>query len=282
VTPDLPIAALALVLASALLHATWNVLLARVPRGLDATAVGLAIGLVAWTPLALVRWRVEAAVWPYVLASAALELAYFAALTRAYAIAPAHAVYPVARGLAPVVLLAGVVTGGARPGVVAGLGVLAISGGVLLTARSRADRRSVLAAVPVALCIAGYTYVDAVGLRHADPAPYLWLVMLPTCVALLAQRVARGGLPALRAQIRPATLAFGVGVYGAYGLILTALAIVSVAQVPAVAALRETSILFVVGLAWLAARRDPARAPTVVTAAGAVLMLGGITALALR
>jgi hypothetical protein len=97
----LPPPALLLVLASAMLQASWNVLLARVPRGHDTTAVGLALGLVAWAPLALARWRADGGVWPYALLSAALELAYFAALNLAYTKAPAHAAYPVAHGVQP-------------------------------------------------------------------------------------------------------------------------------------------------------------------------------------
>jgi hypothetical protein len=53
--------AVGIVLASALLHATWNVLLSRVPKGHDTTAVGLAIGFVAWTPVALWRWQLDSA-----------------------------------------------------------------------------------------------------------------------------------------------------------------------------------------------------------------------------
>src|SRR2546423_15239733 len=87
----MPPLALALVLGSALLHATWNVLLSRAPRGLDTTAVATALGLVAWTPLALARWRVDRGVWPYLLGSAAFELVYFAPLNLAYARAPADA-----------------------------------------------------------------------------------------------------------------------------------------------------------------------------------------------
>jgi hypothetical protein len=294
-TADLPAAAVVVVLCSALVHATWNVMLARAPRGHDTTAVAVTVGLLAWTPVALARWRVEPGVWPYVLASAALELAYFAALNFAYARVPAHAAYPVARGLAPTLLLPVAMAGGADIPAVAGLGVLAISAGVLLTAQGEADRRSVLAAVPVAVCIAGYTYVDALGLQHADPAPYLWLTMVPVALVLLARRVhvARrvggDGVGALAAQLRPAVFGLGVGIYLAYGLTLLALSMVSVAMVPAVAALRETSILFVLGLSWLAGRRStvddigkPARVrPTVATAAGAVLVLGGVAVLAL-
>ncbi len=255
-TAQLPLAALVIVLCSALVHASWNVMLARAPRGHDTTAIAVTVGLLAWTPVALLRWRVEPGVWPYVLASAALELAYFAALNFAYARAPAHAAYPVARGLAPTLLLPVAVLAGAGVPAIAGLGVLAISGGVVLTAWGEADRRSVLAAVPVAVCIAGYTYVDALGLRYADPAPYLWLTMAPVAVVLLITRVIAGrGVNGLRAQARPAVVGLGLGIYLAYGLTLLALSLVSVGLVPAVAALRETSILFVLGLSWLAGMR---------------------------
>ena len=291
-TADLPAVAVAVVLCSALVHASWNVMLARAPRGHDTTAIAVTVGLLAWTPIALARWRVEPGVWPYVLASAALELANFAALNFAYARVPAHAAYPVARGLAPTLLLPVALAAGADVPAVAGLGVLAISAGVLLTARGEADRRSVLAAVPVAVCIAGYTYVDALGLRYADPAAYLWLTMAPVALVLLARRLhvtrrAGGGAAALAAQLRPAVFGLGVGIYLAYGLTLLALSMVSVAMVPAVAALRETSILFVLGLSWLAGQRStvdgvgkPVR-PSMATAAGAVLVLGGVVVLAL-
>jgi hypothetical protein len=293
--------AVGVVLASALLHATWNVLLSRVPKGLDTTAVGLAIGFVAWTPVALWRWQLDPGVWPYVLGSAALELTYFVLLTVAYARAPAHAVYPVARGLGPALLLPVVAVAGGGLPALAGIGVLAISAGVLLTAwgaekdrdprnedrerigrrSSVADRRAVLAAVPVAVCIAAYTYLDGHGVRHADPATYLWLTMLPVMVALLVTRLVIGGVGPLREQLRPSTVVVGLGTYAAYGLTLLALSLVRPAQIPAVAALRETSILFVLGLSWLTARRAAARTPGVATAAGAVLVFGGVAVLAL-
>jgi hypothetical protein len=312
--------AVGIVLASALLHATWNVLLSRVPRGHDTTAVGLAIGFVAWTPVALWRWQLDPGVWPYVLGSAALELTYFVLLVVAYARAPAHAVYPVARGLGPALLLPVVAITGSGIPALAGIGVLAISGGVLLTAwgaekdrdprnedrerigprSSVADRKAVMAAVPVAVCIAAYTFLDGHGVRHADPATYLWLTMVPVVAALLITRLILGRLAPprirppgrwtalriesmapLREQLRPSTVVFGLGTYAAYGLTLLALSLVPPVQIPAVAALRETSILFVLALSWLTARRAATKAPGVVTAAGAVLVFGGVAVLAL-
>jgi drug/metabolite transporter (DMT)-like permease len=263
----MPPLALALVLGSALVHATWNVLLSRVPRGIDTSTVAAAFGLVAWTPLALARWRVDRGVWPYLLVSAVFQLGYFVALNRAYARAPAHATYPVARGLAPVLLLS--VSGRVPPW--AGVAVGVISGGILLTTLRAVDRRALAYAVPVAVCIAGYTFVDARGLHHADPATYLWLSMMPVVLVLLVARTVAGrGAGALRREVRPVALAVGLGLFGAYGLTLTALALVSAAQVPAVAAARESSILFVLALTR----------PSRLAALGGVLVFGGVVLLA--
>jgi drug/metabolite transporter (DMT)-like permease len=265
--------ALGLALGAALLHALWNVLLARAPRGHDATAVAVALGWLCWTPLAMLRWRVEPDVWPYVAASVGFELAYFAALTRAYARAPAHAVYPVARGAAPVLLLAASALATGRLAGSAVAAVLAISAGVLLAGRAPAAPAAIRYALPVAVCVAGYMFVDSRGLAHADAAAYLWLVMLPVSAALLANRVVVGrGTAALRASLRPATAAVGLGVFGAYGLTLAALRLVTPAQVPAVASLRESSILFVVVLSWLAGRERP----TAAVGAGALLVFAGV------
>jgi drug/metabolite transporter (DMT)-like permease len=254
----------------------WNTALASRPRGLDTSAVAVGLGLLLWTPLALARWRVDAHVWPYVLLSAAFELAYFWALTAAYARAPAPAVYPVARGAAPVLLLPATVLFGTGVPAWTALAVLAIGAGIVLTARGAGSRGATLAALPVAVCIAGYTFVDARGLHHADPATYLWLVMVPVVVGLAGARLARpGGPAALRSQFTFGTALVGVGIYGAYGLTLAALALVPASGVPAVAAVRETGILFVVVIGWVTARTRPAVSPSV----GAALVFAGVALL---
>ena len=279
----MPVLAVAVVLASAMLHAGWNLLLANAPKGLDATAVAMGLGLVVWTPIALVRWRLDAGVWPYVAASAALELAYFAALTLAYSRAPAHAVYPVARGLAPVLLLP-VAALAAATGLswATWLGVLAIALGVVCTAVGEVNRRAVLTALPVAATIAGYTYVDSVGLHHAEPATYLWLIMAPVFVALLGARLLRHrSARPLVAQLRPATAGLGIGLFAAYGLTLVALSLVPATLVPAVAALRESSILFLLAFTWLSTVDAQEKRPTRATVAGAVLVFTGVATLAL-
>jgi hypothetical protein len=97
--------ALALALAAAALHAGWNVLLARAGDVRAATTVALVIGVVLFAPAAVVTWDVEVEALPWIAASAALEIVYFALLTAAYGRSDLSLVYPIARGVAPFVLV---------------------------------------------------------------------------------------------------------------------------------------------------------------------------------
>lgn len=271
-----PLAVLVLVLGSALVHALWNVLFARGGRGIGVLAVTNVAGFVVWAPVALGRWRIEAAAWPYLLISAAFQVYYLLVLNRAYARAPAHTVYPVARGLGPVLVLAASFAGGARVPGWAVVAVGLISAGVWLTGTGSVNRRVLGAAFPVAVSLAGFPFAAAYGLRHADPATYLWLSTLPLTVGTLAVALVTAR-PGLRAALRPATVGTGVGMVAAGGLTMAALAMVEPSQVPVVAALRETGILFVVPLSWLIDRTFAGRAAT-----GAVLVFAGVALLAAR
>ncbi|MGH2844833.1 MAG: EamA family transporter, partial [Thermoleophilaceae bacterium] len=98
--------ALALALGAALLHAAWNVLLAGSRDTVAATGGLLLWGVVLLAPAAALTGDVSASAAPYIAASAALEVAYFALLARAYRGGEVGVVYPVARGSAPVLVLA--------------------------------------------------------------------------------------------------------------------------------------------------------------------------------
>src|SRR6476646_5827178 len=101
----MPATALAFALAAAVFHALWNLLLALAPDVEAATVVALLTAVLVFAPIAVVVWHVEAAVWPWLLGSGLLELAYFALLATAYRRAPLSVVYPIARGGAPVLVL---------------------------------------------------------------------------------------------------------------------------------------------------------------------------------
>lgn len=229
--------------------------------------MALATGAALLLPFGIAGWRVDAAVWPYVAASVAFELAYFALLARAYARSDLSLVYPVARGSAPVLALIGsVVLAGAVLSAAAVAGVLVVAAGVVLV-RGASGRADVGLALAVGACIAGYTVVDDRGVTHASAVTYLTLVLVPTAVLWLL--VARP-----RLSLTPRVGAAGAGMVVAY--LLTLLALERAAAAP-VAAVRETSVLFAVALAAVVARERI----SATRAAGAAAIVAGVALLAL-
>src|SRR4051794_6833973 len=129
----MPFAAFALAFCSAFVHALWNLLLARARDSEAATAVALIARTIVFTPVAVLTWNLDSGVWPYVAASAALEIAYFALLARAYDRGDISLVYPIARGSPPVlVAVFSVALLGVALHALTVLGVLLVAGGVLL------------------------------------------------------------------------------------------------------------------------------------------------------
>jgi len=271
-----PTSALLLALGAATLHALWNLVLARARDPEAATAVALVVAAIAFAPVAVVTWDVEREAWPWIGASAALELVYFVLLAAAYRRAEFGLVYPLARGLAPVlVLAAGVVALGNDPTAGQALGVAVIAAGVLLVRGFRgADTRGTAFAVGIAACIAAYTLVDKEGMRHAAPLPYLELVLVGPALAYAGAVTAAKGRAAVRRELGHAPALAGLVMFGSFALTLAALGRAPAAPV---AAVRETGVVWAALFAtlFLQERVSPGRF------AGAVLVAGGIAILAL-
>jgi drug/metabolite transporter (DMT)-like permease len=226
--------------------------------------------VLALVPLAAFTWRVESGAIPYVLASGALELAYVVLLASAYRRYELSLIYPLARGLAPVLaLLLAVSATGAEPSPAEVAGVVIVAAGILLVRGARAGRGSALALL-IAATIAGYTVVDRFGIRHADAPSYLMLVMLGPA---LAYPLAIGPRR-IRGAARPTVAAIGILSAATYLLVLLALRLASAASVSAV---RETSVVIAAALAHgvLGERVGAQRL------AGAVVVAAGIALLAL-
>ena len=92
------------------MHAAWTLLLARAPDSETATGAALAIAVVVFAPFAALGWDVEAAAVPYLALSAVFELGFFATLALALRSGHVSLVYPLSRGVAPVLVLAVSVT----------------------------------------------------------------------------------------------------------------------------------------------------------------------------
>jgi drug/metabolite transporter (DMT)-like permease len=271
-------AAVALALASAALHALWNTLLADADDTHAGTAASLLAAAVLFAPVAVLAWDVDGDAVPYVAGSAALELAYFGLLATAYSRAALTFVYPVARGSAPVLVLAvSVAALGVSLGFWQVAGVLAVAAGVVLVrgAALAAGAAALPLALGVGACIAGYTLVDDHGLEHAAALPYFECVLAITAVAYAAAVAARpGGGAALRRAMGARAAVTGIGMFAAYALALAAL---ERAEAAPVAALRETSVVMAALAAVLMGReRVPAR-----RLAGAAAVVAGAAAIAL-
>lgn len=265
--------ALALALGSAVLHAAWNLLIARARDVQAAAAATFLLSLLLAAPLALIWWHAEPSVWPYALASSAFEVVYVVALAYAYRTGEVSFVYPLTRGLAPVLTLVVAVAvfgHGATPAEVAG--VLLVAAGVVLVRGpgGPADARGLLLVATIAASIAAYTLLDRVGIHRAGAFTYFVLVLAgPSLVypSLVGWRV-------MRRELRPSTYAAALANLGSFALGLLALRRAAAAPVLAV---RSTSIVFATLLAGrvLAEHVPPSRV------IGSLVVFGGVALLSL-
>jgi len=241
----------AVVLVAAFAHAAWNALV----KGDDDRLVTLgavnAARFLLCVPVVLALPLPDRASWPYLATSAVLHVGYYTFLLSAYRFGDLSKVYPLARGLSPLIVAAGAFAfAGERLGpmalagvAIAGAGIASLSFG---DAASRADehRRGVFFAVGTALFIAGYTVTDGLGVRLSGHAvSYVaWLAILDGLPMLLAAAMLRRAAFARHLAARAWKSAAGGALQlTAYGLVVWVL---SVAPMAAVSALRETSVLF--------------------------------------
>lgn len=250
-----------LVLLSALMHAGWNYLVkASTDRLLDTLAITLAASLLAAVLLPFVPLP-AAASWPWLGLTVVLHVGYFTALILSYRHADLSVAYPLMRGAAPllVALAAPLLGDPLSPGLLAG--VLLIGSGIGLPAwmglvRGAVTRQGAGYALATAVFIAAYTLSDGIGVRASGNAVSytLWLFFLNAFSILLIARWRRGTrfLHGILSRWRMA-LAGSMMAMLSYGIVLWAM---SVASIPAVAALRETSVIFAALLgAWLLKER---------------------------
>jgi drug/metabolite transporter (DMT)-like permease len=251
----------------------WNLLLAGARDSHAFAVVVLLVGAMAGAPAAVFFWDFHAAVWPFLIASSVLELAYFALLAFAYTHAELSVVYPLARGLAPVLVLAGAVAlTGADTTLRQVAGVLLVGVGIMLVRGVRGGRGAWLA-VLIGCVIASYTVVDKHGVAHASPVAYLELMTTFTGLAYASIFVTLRGFGALRAEVAWKSVGAGIGTFAAYACVLAALQLASAASV---AAVRESGVLIATALAavFLHERVTPWRA------GGAALVVAGVALLA--
>ena len=283
--------ALGLVLAAALLHASWNLLAKRAQGGVEFVWLFATLTLVAYAPVVavyvvLVHPTLRPLAVLFALVSSVLHVAYFVTLQRGYRVGDLSLVYPLARGSGPALAaLLAISLLGERPG------PLGLAGGALVVlsvfvltgsgARGRASagggRPALVYGLTTGLFIGGYTVWDGYAVSHLGAPPLLYSYLSEAGRALLLAPLAwRGRAAVARAWRDSRGAAWGIAVLSplAYILVLTAMTFTPISLV---APAREISILLgtLMGTRLLAEGQGSRRLT------GALGMVVGVTLLAL-
>jgi drug/metabolite transporter (DMT)-like permease len=237
-----------LILVAAVMHAAWNALVksSRDPL-VELATLNLAGGLVS-LPLLPAFGFPGLAVAPYLAGNVLCHTAYYTLLLNSYSAGGLSLVYPIARGVAPLLvaavsipLLGEVLRGRALLGVV--LIAISIASLALAGGRQNFRPRAVLLSLATGASIAAYTLVDGAGARTAtNPVSYIaCLFVIDGFVLLPAVYLRRRGIAVerMRAHWKTGALS-GVLAVAAYGIAVWAM---TRAPIALVAALRETSVV---------------------------------------
>ncbi len=278
-------AALTLVLASGLCHATWN-LMAKSSGNKAAflwicQLIAIALFL-PWTILALRDWSYTQEAGGFLLASALLHGLYVWLLARAYTVGDLSQAYPIMRGTSPLLVPLGAVLLFGQH--VSPWGWIGIAGIVIGIAALQEPRRigamridmPAAYAFAVGLTVTCYTLVDAQALQYVPAVVLNETGNIGNAIALTSAALAGGAARAEWAQYKRSAIAAGILAPGGYLLFLFALHYGPVALLTPV---REIGTVFgTVGAIWLLKEQQGLRrimATIVITCGIIVLGLTG-------
>jgi len=284
--------AIALVLAAAFAHATWNFLVRRseypeITNWLMATAGGV----IAFPFAIYLAFQSFPGLtgWVFIAGTVALHIVYFFTLGRAYKHGDLSIVYPLARGLGLALIpVFGTLILRETVSAVGSLGIVAIFIGVIVVGSSSgqglkvwleprklvADKGVVFALI-TGLIIASYSNWDKRGVEYVEPLLYMFTVQLGGALGslpiLLRSYVIADFAGVMKTTWRPVVIG-GIAQFASYGLVLTAF---TLAPVSYVGPFRELAIVFGVLFALFILKEDVGRqriAGATAIGAGAILV----------
>ncbi len=251
--------ALGLVLASALAHSIWNFLLKRSGDKQVFMWLLLVTASIIFVPLGVVLFILHPfgyPGWVFVLATIALHMLYFVLLGKGYTHGDLSLVYPIARGMGPMLVpILAVVILGESIGGLAILGIIAIIAGIytiswwgnftallrdpLEIVKNSGTRYAILTGITIAV----YAIVDKRGVGHVEPFLYMYFMTLGSAVGLAPYILSTCGMTQVGREFRANTapiLVSALLLFLAYGMVLTAF---SLSRVSYVAPAREVGIV---------------------------------------
>jgi drug/metabolite transporter (DMT)-like permease len=254
----MPPLAIALLLISAVLHTTWNLLLKKADEKYITTWWSVLAGSVIFLPLLFFTGLPVRATWSLLLASVCVEAAYYALLSSAYTDSDFSLVYPLARGTAPafialwsVLFLGETLSSGGLAGlIIIIVGLMIVGGSELFVSHSRVHLKGILMALTLALLISIYSTIDGAAVKQTPALPYAILVFFfaPALTSpLVVKRYGMQCLVDVWRTDRTRLIAIGLLTVSAY---LLALAAYSIAPISYSGAIREVSVVIGAFAGW--------------------------------
>lgn len=269
-----------LVLTAAFLHAFWN---AVVKGANDKTIIlgMIALGhVVPGVVVMMIAPMPDLSSVPYLLASVIIHWIYFYLLNVAYRLGDLSLIYPIARGLAPVLVAVGaqVWLGESLP-LFAWLGVLTVSAGILVLTRDvitgALPTAGLAAALAIGVIVASYTLIDGVGARLSGHAiSYIgWLFCTKILIVIYVFSTRMDRVRAVSHRTLIIGFLGGLVSSAAYGLVIYAK---TIAPLGIVSALRETSVIFaaMIGVMWFGEGPKQQRIIAALIVCGGVILIG--------
>jgi drug/metabolite transporter (DMT)-like permease len=284
--------ALAIVLASAFLHAGWNYLLKKSDRKIVFTWWFLLVSLIIYFPVFIYYYPetpIPTAGWLCAVATGLTHTVYFLSMAAAYQRGDFSLVYPLARGAGPLfVPILAVILLGEEIFPLGAMGIFLIIGGIYcihlraFTGKAFLEPFQALGggaspwALLTGLSIAVYSLVDKVGVGLVYPPVYIYILLLVSWLTITPWIILRE-----RSHLwdewrshKGSIIAVGFLSIFTYLLILFALRLTKVSYV---AAVREVSIVLSAyyGIVLLGEKHGPQKL------CGAVLITAGVIAISL-
>ena len=248
-----------LILISAFAHSTWNFLLKRSGDKEIFVWLMLVTASLLMVPVGVTLFWLYPfghPGWIFILLTIVLHILYFLFLGRSYTVGDLSLVYPIARGIGPmlvpilaVVILSESVAALAIAGIVAiVLGIYTVSwwgnfGSVIRDPLEILKNTGTRYAVLTGLTIASYALIDKRGVDHVEPFLYMYLMTLGSALGLSPYVLRKWGTAVVGCEWRAnsgSIVLASVLVFLAYGLVLTAF---SLSRVSYVAPAREAGIV---------------------------------------
>lgn len=269
-----------LVLAAAMFHATWNIIVKGGSNKLFETALNaLGGGLGAMFILPFLP-APDRACWGLLALSCCCHLTYYLCVAATYRVADLTLGYTIMRGAAPILTALVLFMAGVPLGVAGWGGVLLLCAGIFTLALEqklshKGSLKGLFLALRTSFVIMGYTLADGYGARlSGNSVSYTCWIFFLNIFAIHIYVFARHGHDYLKYLRGRAAIGIAGGLCGlaSYGIAIWAM---TIAPIALVAALRETSVIFgmIMAVLFLGEKLTPLRCLAIV-----LVMCGAILA----